>query len=211
MNQIEPSELIPTRNSLIAALHNWDDQYNWRRFFDTYWRLIYSVARRAGLTNAEAEEVVQETVITVAKSMRQDPFRTGGGSFKGWLLNTTRWRIQDQFRKRARAPLHRPDRAPDGGESGPPVLDEMPTDLEKAWEQEWNEQVLHAAIERVKAMVSPEQFQMFDLYVIKEQSAAEVASFLRVSKGQVYLAKLRVSRILRKEITELRRSLEQPS
>jgi len=55
------------------------------------------VAVKAGLNDAEAQqEVVQETVISVAKQMpgfRYDPTR---GTFKGWLLKITRRRIADQ-------------------------------------------------------------------------------------------------------------------
>ena len=52
-------ELIPTRWSLICRLKDWNDQVGWREFFDTYWKLIYSVAIKAGLTDAEAQDVVQ--------------------------------------------------------------------------------------------------------------------------------------------------------
>src|ERR1700704_35998 len=75
------TELLPTRYSLLSRLQNWEDQESWRVFFDTYWRLIYSVALKSGLTQTEAEEVVQETVICVAKDIqkfKRDPQR---GSF----------------------------------------------------------------------------------------------------------------------------------
>ena len=42
-------ELIPTRASLIDRLGNWQDQSSWQQFFDTYWKLIYGVGRKAGL------------------------------------------------------------------------------------------------------------------------------------------------------------------
>ena len=48
----ETNEFIPTRRSLITRLKNWNDQDGWQRFFDTYWRMIYSVARRSGLSDA---------------------------------------------------------------------------------------------------------------------------------------------------------------
>src|SRR6185369_8444012 len=48
-----PEDLIPTRYSLLSRLQDWDDQESWKDFFDTYWRLIYAVARRSGLTEAE--------------------------------------------------------------------------------------------------------------------------------------------------------------
>src|SRR5947208_13951019 len=92
--------LLATRRSLVDRLANWDDRKRWQEFFDTYWKLIYSAARRSGLTDAEAQEVVQETVITVAKNIDKLKYDPALGSFKGWLLQITRWRIADQFRKR---------------------------------------------------------------------------------------------------------------
>src|SRR5436305_4443678 len=94
------SALIATRRSLVDRLANWDDQRRWQEFFDTYWKLIYSAARKSGLADAEAQEVVQETVITVAKNVDRLDYDPAVGSFKGWLLQITRWRIADQFRKR---------------------------------------------------------------------------------------------------------------
>src|SRR5438128_7978586 len=92
--------LLATRRSLVDRLANWDDQRRWQDFFDTYWKLIYSAARKSGLTDSEAQEVVQETVITVAKKIDKLHYDPALGSFKGWLLQITRWRIVDQFRKR---------------------------------------------------------------------------------------------------------------
>jgi DNA-directed RNA polymerase specialized sigma24 family protein len=81
MNQamISPVEdSIPTRYTLLSRLQDWDDQESWRVFFDTYWRLIYSVAIRSGLTEAEAQDAVQETVICVACNARvRGPRRLG--------------------------------------------------------------------------------------------------------------------------------------
>src|SRR6266581_3785702 len=92
--------LLATRRSLVDRLANWDDRKRWQEFFDTYWKLIYSAARKSGLTDAEAQEVVQETIITVAKNIDKLKYDPAIGSFKGWLLQITRWRIADQFRKR---------------------------------------------------------------------------------------------------------------
>ena len=91
---------IATRRSLVERLADWGDQLRWQEFFDTYWKLIHSAARKSGLTDAEAQEVVQETVITVAKNIDKLKYDPAIGSFKGWLLQITRWRIADQFRKR---------------------------------------------------------------------------------------------------------------
>src|SRR5437016_1793823 len=82
---IRSDETSPTRWSLVRRLKDWDDHESWRDFFNTYWKLIYSAAMQSGLTDAEAQEVVQETVITVAKKMSSFKADPAFGSFKGWL------------------------------------------------------------------------------------------------------------------------------
>ena len=75
MNQNDDASLA-TRASLLDRLRDVEDQPSWQRFFDTYWRLIHGVALKAGLTEVEAQEVVQETVISVARHLpefRYDP------------------------------------------------------------------------------------------------------------------------------------------
>src|SRR5207244_11129862 len=98
----DTDELRPTRWTLIERLKNWDDQESWRQFFDTYWKLIYGVAIKSGLTHPEAQDAVQETVMSVCKNMPNFKANRAFGSFKAWLLNLTRWRIIDQLRKRPR-------------------------------------------------------------------------------------------------------------
>src|SRR5947207_15706720 len=96
----DEDELIPTRRSLLSRLKNWDDQESWRVFFDTYWKLIYNMAKRAGLSDPEAQDVVQETVISVLKSMADFSYQKTNSSFKRWLLQLTSCRIADQLRRR---------------------------------------------------------------------------------------------------------------
>ena len=93
---------IPTRYSLLSRMQDREDHDSWKDFFDTYWRLIYSFAIKSGLTDAEAQDVVQETVISVAKDIQKFKRDRTLGTFKGWLRNLTRWRIADQLRKRDR-------------------------------------------------------------------------------------------------------------
>src|SRR3954469_10125255 len=102
MRSAPTNNLIPTRYTLLSRLQNWDDQDSWRDFFDTYWRLIYSVALKSGLNESESQDVVQETVISVSQNLHKFKRDREAGSFKGWLCNITRWRILDQLRKRPR-------------------------------------------------------------------------------------------------------------
>src|SRR5262249_184542 len=109
---MKQANMLATRRSLVERLADWRDQLRWQEFFDTYSKLIYSAARQSGLTDNEAQEVVQETIITVAKSIDKLKYDPAIGSFKGWLLQITRWRIADQFRKREPGNVKRP-RLPD--------------------------------------------------------------------------------------------------
>src|SRR5437899_2677855 len=93
---------IRTRHSLLNRLKDSGDQASWQDFFDTYWRLIYNVAIKAGLTDTEAHEVVQETVIAVARKIAEFKADSAYGSFSAWLMRLTRWRITDQFRRRGK-------------------------------------------------------------------------------------------------------------
>lgn len=200
-------ELIPTRNSLITRLKDWDDQVGWKEFFDTYWKLIYGVARKAGLTEVEAQEVVQETIIAVAKNMKN--FKTGSehGSFKAWLLKNTQWRIADQFGKRIPEEQHAIHRPPDDtARTG--TMDRIPDPdgpaLEAVWDQEWEKNLMDRALERVKTKVNLKHYQVFYLNVVKEMPARQVAKSLGVSMSLVYVAKLRVSRLVKKIYEELK-------
>ena len=206
MDVKQPS-LLATRRSLVDRLADWGDQLRWQEFFDTYSRLIYSAARQSGLTDTEAQEVVQETVITVAKNIEKLKYDPAIGSFKGWLLQITRWRIADQFRKREPGNAKRPHAVDDRLTSTiERVPDSRIVDLDALWETEWKENLFEAAVVRVKKRVEPKQFQIFDCYVRKEWPAQKVAERLGVNVGQVYLARHRVSALLKKEVKALERS-----
>ncbi len=195
--------MLATRLSLIERLADWKDQARWQEFFDTYWRLIYNVARKAGLTDSEAQDVVQDTVITIAKSIGK--YDREAGSFKGWLLNTTRWRIADQFRKRQPGEMQPPSRDDDGRDTATieRIVGADGRQLDAVWDQEWERNLFEAALERVKKRVSARQFQIFECCVVKRWSAARVTEALRVNAAQVYLAKHRVSALMKKEVAAL--------
>ena len=194
---------IPTRYSLLSRLKNWEDDESWREFFDTYWRLIYAVALKSGLTDAEAQEVVQETIICVAKNIQKFKRDRKLGSFKGWLRNLTHWRIADQLRKRIK--VLRNDMALESQSLS--ALDEMPgqtmDSAESDWESEWQRNLLKTALEQVKRHVREEQYQLFDLYVIRQWPVDRITQTLNVSATRVYLAKYRITRRLKKEVRRL--------
>ena len=197
-----PDEFIPTRKSLLSRLKNWDDQESWREFFHIYRRLIRDTALKSGLSEQEAEDVVQETLVSVAKTIKEFKYDRKRCTFKSWLRSLTKKRIADCFRKRPRERGFPADET-----SGTALLDRVPDpdsfNLDAVWEKEWRKKVYDAAIERVKSSAKAEQYQMFDFYVIKGMPAGTVARTFGTSVGQVYLVKYRISKLIKKEVSLL--------
>jgi RNA polymerase sigma-70 factor (ECF subfamily) len=199
----ESNELIPTRQSLLSRLKDWNDQESWRDFFETYWKLIYHTSVKAGLTDAEAQDVVQETVLSVCKSMRTFEYDKHG-SFKGWLLHLTQWRISDQFRRRQKGiKLVDAKDTSTGTATVERIPDPAGQPLEAAWNEEWEKNMLEVAIERVKRKVNPHHYQVFDLYVLQKWPISRITRALNMGPGKIYLIKHRISSLIKKEISHL--------
>jgi RNA polymerase sigma factor (sigma-70 family) len=195
---------LPTRRSLISRLRNRQDDDSWRDFFQTYWKLIYSFAIRLGCTDTEAEEVVQETVISVAKKMPNYHYDPAACSFKGWLMHVAHWRAIDQKRRRRPGfiePLPDDEECVEANGGGP---SSGLTDLEALWDQEWEKNLVDAAMERVKRRVNAEHYQIFHLLLVKGLSPARVADLLKISTARTYLVKHRMAGLVQKEIQRLR-------
>jgi len=198
-------EYLPTRQSLLQRLKSWDDQSSWQQFFDMYWKMIYNLARRADLSDADAQDVVQETIIAVAKKLPHFNYDPSIGSFKSWLSQLARWRIADQRRKR-NYQIGGQRRARET-RLNTPVIESHPAneelDLEIVWNQEWEKHIIQTATAKVKAQVSATVYQLFDLHVLKKMPAKEVAKRLGVKLADVYVAKYKVTRLMHRQVKEL--------
>jgi RNA polymerase sigma-70 factor (ECF subfamily) len=207
---MKASELIPTRATLLEKLKNLHNQTSWQEFFDTYWQLIYCVARKAGLTEAEAQDAVQETLMAVAKNIPTFKYDPALGSFKAWLLNMARWRIADQFRKRGPLIRHRKKSITQSTTSTATVEaipDPAGASLNQIWEAEWQTKLLEAAVQNVKRRIDPQKYQVFDCYVNKGWDAAKVAKTFDISTDQVYVDKHRITKLIKDEVARLQKGL----
>ena len=195
---------LATRKSLLVRLKHLSDQTSWKEFFDIYWKLIYGAAMKAGLKDDEAQDVVQETLLTVTKKIKEFEYDPAKGKFKGWLLNITRWRIADQFRKRI--PADRPA-APTEEGSKTTFLERIPDpgsfDLDGYWEAEWRKTIIDAALEKIKNKVGPKDLAIFDVYVLKSWPVEKVVAELGVTAAQDYSAKHKITELLKKEVKKL--------
>lgn len=205
-HHVNEEEAERTRYSLLGRIKNWDDAESWQEFFDVYWKLIHRTASHSGLTASEVSDVVQETILSVAKGIAKFRCDPSAGSFKAWLLKVTRRRIVDQYRKRPPFSCQTPQQNTAGRKTD--LIERLPDpnqlDLDTIWEAQWEGNLLDAALERMKRRVKPAQFQLFDLNVTKNWPVSKICEKLGVSRTQVYLAKHRISRLLKKEVHNLR-------
>lgn len=203
---------LPTRSSLLSRLRDLGDSDSWRTFFDTYWRLIYNVARKSGLNDVEAQDLVQEAVISVARKMPEFRYDPAQGSFKQWLLLITRRRIHDHLRKLYRA-LPLADAPAAAAEERMETLPSpvLPPDaaIEAAWEAEWRENVFQAALARVRARANPKSYQVFDYCVLQNLPVAEAGRRLGLNAAQVYMARHRISAAVKLAAREIEEELNE--
>jgi RNA polymerase sigma factor (sigma-70 family) len=217
---------VQTRASLVQGLQAGDEN-RWQEFYRLYGPVIRGFALKAGLTETEADEVVQETCIGVARNVGEFHYDPAKCRFKSWLLNLASWRVKNQFTNRERwdERVHGSSGETPVGASQRPALPNEDTarsaaiervadphaqPLDAIWDEEWQGNLLKAALEKVRAQFSPTQFQIFDLNVLKEWPASDVAKSLGVTVPSVYLAKHRVSAALKKELARLERGMGGP-
>jgi RNA polymerase sigma-70 factor (ECF subfamily) len=196
----------------LSRLRNLDDNASWQTFFDTYWRLIYNVARKSGLTETEAQDVVQETVIAVARKMPAFRYDPAKGSFKQWLLLITRRRIHDHLRKLYRSLPRRQtdcDEIPKVEQEIESTVPAPDAQIEAAWEEEWRGHVFQAALLKVRQRSNPKQYQAFDYCVLRNFPASQVARLLGLNTPQVYLAKHRIGLSVKRAAREIELELSQ--
>lgn len=173
-----------TRLSLIGRLADPKDHQAWIEFVDIYQPLIESFATRKGLQYADAVEVAQEVLHSVADAIEGwDPDRSKG-TFRGWLFRITRNLTVSRLRKNRRSRNSEPVdwnqvAAPSAEESG---------EFQIAYER----QLFDWAANKVKPKFSEQNWQAFWMTAVEQKSADQAAKELGVSKGQIYVARSRI-------------------
>jgi RNA polymerase sigma-70 factor (ECF subfamily) len=197
---------IPTRSTLLRRLQSFQDEAGWQEFFEIYWLFIFRNALADGLSEADAEDVAQQTLIAVWKGLPKFRYEPKRAAFKTWLIDILKCRIVDLRRKQARRPTVSLGEADTGTESLARVPDPASVAPEARWDAEWEANLLRAARERVWKRLGQRERQIYEYYELKERKAGEAARELGVTSARVYVAKYRVEKELKKEIEHLRKN-----
>ena len=199
------AEPPPTRVTLLARLKDGADGEAWREFVHLYGPVVYGFARKRGLQDADAADLMQEVLRSVARNagrMEYDPKR---GTFRGWLYTVTRNKVYNFLsgqRNRPRAV----------GDSGAQErLDAVPdreVERDDDWDIEYQRRLSSKAMDAVKHEFQPNTWKAFWGTAVEGRGAQEVGAELKMTPGAVYVAKSRVLARLRDEVQRLQAEAE---
>jgi RNA polymerase sigma factor (sigma-70 family) len=198
----------PTRTSLPRRLGNPNDAEIWTEFYQLYKKLVFGFASRSGLSRADAEEVTQDVFNEVSTNVHAFLARPQRGSFRGWLLNLTRWRVMDKLRQRQRHEKHRAPPRRDGEDDRTDTIERVPDTSaappDDVWEDEWERQILDTALENLRGRVDTRHFQAFELHVGQGVPVRRIARQLEMNPATVYVIHFRLKKQLKAEVARLK-------
>ena len=186
------SEYQKTQTSLIIALQKTVVGVSWGEFMGVYQKLIFSIARKQGLSHEDSNDITQETIIKAQKNIKK--YSPQRGTFRNWLGVITKRNIIDHRRKIGRRPLAGWQPLDDDDE---PVEDRL-ADKKDEFEEMWNEEVRgflnEMAFERLKQVVKVRDVQVFHYTKIEQWSADKISDRLGITANNVYQINRRVGK-----------------
>ncbi len=170
----------------------------WDRFAALYTPLVYSWARRGGLQESDAADVVQDvfrSVFTKIGDFQKDGQRS---HFRGWLWAITRNRVRLFFRQRG------PQAQAMGGSDAAILLAQIPEQWQRDEEPSTDtdrQSLVRRALGMVKGDFSAVTWQAFWRLTVEGHAAADIGADIGQSASAVRQAKYRVLCRLREELS----------
>ncbi|HWL94928.1 MAG TPA: sigma-70 family RNA polymerase sigma factor [Phycisphaerae bacterium] len=174
-----------THATLLARIADPGDPTAWGEFCAQYEEMIRAFARRQGVVGANADDIVQEVLLSLTKALPGFEYNPAKGKFRSYLKTVV---VRAIIRRRQRefgvVQLGDVDEA-----SRVACADEK---LDAAWEEEWRQQHLRRAMRTVEAEFNATDLGCFRAYVVEGEDTEAVAKRFGVSASQVYGAKHRI-------------------
>ena len=197
--------MIPdTKISLIMRLNQTNDSEAWSEFVAAYQPVILWVARRQGLQQADAEDIAQQVLASIARALKQRPHNPDQAKFRTWLYRVTHNAILNLIRRQ-----QKPDRAIGGDTVNEWLVGAIaPGEYRDEYDKEYERAVFRWAAERVRREFQPQTWDAFWLNMVKGDTAEIVATKISekysrsFSAGSVYAAKSRVLKRIREKVEE---------
>jgi RNA polymerase sigma factor (sigma-70 family) len=189
-----------TRASLLVRLRDGGDAAAWQEFVRLYAPIIYGFARKRGLQDADAADLMQEVLRSLSSAAQRLEYDPARGTFRGWLFTVTRNKVFNFLESRSKRVLGTGDSSMQrrleqhAGSDG---------DLSADWEADYQRTLAAQAMERVKGEFQAATWDAFILTAVDGRTPAQVSARVGLSVGAIYVAKSRVIARLRLEIERL--------
>ena len=185
-----------TSLSLLERARNQDSEA-WCRLVELYSPLVFYWARRAGLADADAADLVQDVWQSVSVALVRFRRDERSGTFRGWLWTIARHRFTDHFRKRMAEPVAA------GGTDARNAIESFPEEEVTDDTGLQENQLLHRALHQIKPEFAERTWLAFWRMTVDGQTAADVGQELGLAANAVHQAKFRVLSRLRAEMAGL--------
>jgi DNA-directed RNA polymerase specialized sigma24 family protein len=183
-----------TRASLLLRIRDPRDALAWGEFVRLYAPLLHAYGVRRGLQDADAADVVQDTLRNVLRAAPQFTYDPARGSYRGWLFTIAR----NEVRKFATRTAGRGT-----GDSHVRHLLEAhpdPAGDQDNWDRDYRLALFHWAAARVRPEFREKTWDAFWQTAVTGADIAAVAAGLGLTVGGVYIARSRVTTRIRQEI-----------
>jgi RNA polymerase sigma factor (sigma-70 family) len=189
-----------TRASLLVQIRDGANHGAWQEFMKLYGPVVYGFARKRGLQDADAADLMQDVLRSVSTSIGRLDYDRNQGTFRGWLFTITRNKVFNFLSARRIRPQGSGDSATNR------ILNSHPDDNDgtESWEMEYQRRVAALAMERIKNEFQENTWRAFWLTAVEGVAAADVARDVGISPGAIYVAKSRVLARLKDEVESMR-------
>ena len=189
-----------TRASLLIRLRQPGNQEAWREFASLYEPLIYRLAARKGFQHADAQDLLQDVLVAIARGIDRLEIGEDKGRFRGWLFRIARNLIINAVEKRQRLVLGSGDSDICERLAQEPALS---GEQQTAYILEFRRELFHWAARSIRPEFQPATWSLFWRTSVEGEPIADTARELGLSLGAAYAARCRVLARLRKKIEEL--------
>lgn len=191
-----------TRSSVIRAVADTENAAAWNRLFDLYAGFVYSIARRKGVNDADADDIVQMVFVDLARNLPSFQYDRSKGKFRSYLAALVNWRVID----RLKAVRRDADLKAGFMEEVKPI---GPGDDEFA-DREWQAVAMDNALRRIKSSVRPEHYAAFVASTVEGRDTETVMKLYNLSRDNLYQIRKRLSERLRKVMSEILAEMDNP-
>lgn len=193
-----------TRASLLLQIRDGSNHSAWREFMNLYGPVVYGFARKRGLQDADAADLMQDVMRSVASAIGQLDYNRQRGSFAGWLFTITRNKVFNFLSSRRNRPQAAGDTATNQMLNSHPDANES----SGTWEIEYQRRLASLAMDKIKAEFQENTWRAFWLTAVEGVAASDAGQQIGLSPGAVYVAKSRVLARLKDEVEMMRRQEE---